>query len=105
MHTIIKQVAQGMGYLHERNIVHKDLTSRNIFFDEKDKVVITDVGFNSVTDCQLLIGGQQDRLVVPRGWLNYVAPEILQVLSPVPSNSECMDCYPYTFQSDIYAFG
>ena len=49
--------------------------------------------------------GQQDRLVVPRGWLNYVAPEILQVLSPVPSNSECMDCYPYTFQSDIYAFG
>lgn len=49
---------QGMGYLHARNIVHKDLTSRNVLLDEQlsDKVVITDVGFNSVTDGQAFMG-------------------------------------------------
>ena len=47
-----------MGYLHDKGIVHKDLTSRHILLDDKDKdkVVITDVGFNSVTDCQLFPG-------------------------------------------------
>ena len=50
--------SQGMGYLHARNIVHKDLTSRNVLLDEQlsDKVVITDVGFNSVTDGQAFMG-------------------------------------------------
>ena len=38
--------------------------------------------------------------MIPRGWLNYQAPEILKVLSPY----EACDKY-YTFQSDIYAFG
>ena len=40
------------------------------------------------------------KLMVPRGWLNYQAPEILKVLSPF----ETCDKH-YTFQSDIYAFG
>lgn len=101
-HHIIKQVAQGMGYLHDKGIVHKDLTSRHILLDDKDrdnKVVITDVGFNLVTDCQLF-PGMKGKLMVPRGWLNYQAPEILKVLSPF----ETCDKH-YTFQSDIYAFG
>lgn len=39
---------QGMGYLHARGIVHKDLKSKNIFL-ENGKVVITDFGLFSVT--------------------------------------------------------
>lgn len=41
-------ILQGMGYLHARGIVHKDLKSKNIFL-ENGKVVITDFGLFSVT--------------------------------------------------------
>ena len=34
---------QGMGYLHSKGIIHKDLKSKNIFVDGK-RVVITDFG-------------------------------------------------------------
>ena len=36
-----------MGYLHAKNIVHKDLKSKNVFL-EQGKVVITDFGLFSV---------------------------------------------------------
>lgn len=41
-------IFKGMGYLHARGIVHKDLKSKNIFL-ENGKVVITDFGLFSVT--------------------------------------------------------
>lgn len=34
---------QGMSYLHAKGIVHKDLKSKNVFYDN-NKVVITDFG-------------------------------------------------------------
>lgn len=35
-----------MSYLHERNIIHKDLRSKNVFLEPK--VVITDYGLFSL---------------------------------------------------------
>lgn len=46
--VIAQQVCQGMGYLHAKGIVHKDLKTKNIFL-ENGKVVITDFGLFSVT--------------------------------------------------------
>ena len=45
-----------MGYLHARNIVHKDLNTKNIFLEKKrsentetrEKVVIADMGLSSL---------------------------------------------------------
>jgi len=45
---IAEQISQGMSYLHSRGIVHKDLKTKNIFY-ENGKVVITDFGLFSVT--------------------------------------------------------
>ena len=39
---------QGMGYLHAKGIIHKDLKTKNVFL-ENGKVVITDFGLLSVT--------------------------------------------------------
>ena len=36
-----------MGYLHSKNIVHKDLKSKNVFFDGKN-YVITDFGLMGI---------------------------------------------------------
>jgi len=50
--TIATQISQGMGYLHARGIIHKDLKSKNVFV-ETQKVVITDFGLFSVAKlCQ-----------------------------------------------------
>ena len=41
--SIALQVSQGMAYLHNRDLVHKDLRSRNVFIDG-NRVIITDYG-------------------------------------------------------------
>ena len=46
--AIAQQICQGMSYLHARDVLHKDLKSKNVFY-ENGKVVITDFGLLSVT--------------------------------------------------------
>jgi len=44
---IAQQIAQGMGYLHHKGIVHKDLKTKNIFL-ENGRAIITDFGLVNV---------------------------------------------------------
>lgn len=39
---------QGMGYLHAKGILHKDMKSKNVFYDN-GKVVITDFGLFTIS--------------------------------------------------------
>ncbi|KAK7087945.1 kinase suppressor of Ras 2-like [Littorina saxatilis] len=97
---IASQVAQGMSYLHARSIIHKDLRSKNIFIDA-GRVVITDFGLFHVT--KICRGSKKDDwLSVPRGWLCYLAPEIIRALKALQHSN--MDL-PFTEKSDLYAFG
>lgn len=95
---IAMKIAQGMGFLHRKNIVHKDLKSKNIFL-ENEKVVITDFGLFSVTklsyDCDKGLG-------ISCGWLCYLAPELIKKLTPFRPATENL---PFTYSSDAYAFG
>lgn len=97
---IASQVAQGMSYLHARSIIHKDLRTKNIFIDS-GKVVITDFGLFHVT--KICRGKKKDDwLSVPRGWLCYLAPELIRALKALQHSN--MDL-PFTKMSDLYAFG
>ncbi|XP_014471877.1 PREDICTED: kinase suppressor of Ras 2 isoform X2 [Dinoponera quadriceps] len=99
--NIAQQISQGMGYLHARGIVHKDLKSKNIFL-ENGKVVITDFGLFSVT--KLCYGNRKgDGLSIPPGWLCYLAPEIVRRLRPQQNRDQ--EELPFTAASDVYAFG
>jgi len=46
--TFDYDMLQGMAYLHSKDIIHKNLTSKNIFL-ELEKVVITDFGLQSIS--------------------------------------------------------
>ncbi|XP_017882499.1 kinase suppressor of Ras 2 isoform X2 [Ceratina calcarata] len=92
---------EGMGYLHARGIIHKDLKTKNIFF-ENGKVVITDFGLFSVT--KLCYANRKgNALSIPPGWLCYLAPEIVRRLKPQQNRDQ--EELPFTEASDVYAFG
>ena len=106
-----QQIAQGMGYLHHRGIIHKDLKTKNIFL-ENGRAIITDFGLVNVARrlCANQCGPvsistmiEREYLSIPKGWLCYLAPEIMQALrvqQPMES-----DDLPFTKDSDVYAFG
>ncbi|RXG61974.1 Kinase suppressor of Ras 1 [Armadillidium vulgare] len=97
---IAQQIAQGMGYLHARGIVHKDLKTKNIFL-ENGKVIITDFGLFNVT--RLCCDSRRGNwLSIPPGWLCYLAPEIMRALKLNPKPDEGL---PFTTYSDVYSFG
>ncbi|XP_040294498.1 serine/threonine-protein kinase A-Raf-like [Bufo bufo] len=88
---IARQTAQGMDYLHAKNIIHRDLKSNNIFLHEGLTVKIGDFGLATVKT--RWSGSQQ--VEQPSGSILWMAPEVMRM----QKNS------PYSFQSDVYAYG
>ncbi|XP_061073257.1 kinase suppressor of Ras 1-like isoform X2 [Conger conger] len=95
---IAQEIVKGMGYLHAKGIVHKDLKSKNVFHD-MGKVVITDFGLFGMSGV-VQEGRRENELRLPQGWVCYLAPEIVQRLAP---GSE--DRLPFSNAADVYAFG
>ncbi|XP_035241735.1 kinase suppressor of Ras 1-like isoform X4 [Anguilla anguilla] len=95
---IAQEIVKGMGYLHAKGIVHKDLKSKNVFYDSS-KVVIADFGLFGMLGV-VQEGRREDALRLPHGWVCYLAPEIVQQLAP---GNE--DCLPFSNAADVYAFG
>uniref|UniRef100_A0A667ZHC9 non-specific serine/threonine protein kinase n=1 Tax=Myripristis murdjan TaxID=586833 RepID=A0A667ZHC9_9TELE len=96
---IAQEMVKGMGYLHAKGILHKDMKSKNVFYDN-GKVVITDFGLFTISGV-LQAGRREDKLRIPSGWLCHLAPEIIQQLSPETEE----DKLPFSKQSDVFAFG
>ncbi|KAI1238811.1 hypothetical protein IHE44_0011901 [Lamprotornis superbus] len=86
---IARQTAQGMDYLHAKSIIHRDL--KNIFLHEDLTVKIGDFGLATVKS--RWSGSQQFEQL--SGSILWMAPEVIRM----------QDKNPYSFQSDVYAFG
>ncbi|XP_062407769.1 kinase suppressor of Ras 1-like isoform X2 [Sardina pilchardus] len=96
---IAQEIVKGMGYLHAKGIVHKDLKSKNVFYDS-NKVVITDFGLFGMSGV-VQEGRREDQLKLPHGWICYLAPEIVRRMGPGVNE----DCLPFSRAADVYAFG
>uniref|UniRef100_A0A673NN09 non-specific serine/threonine protein kinase n=1 Tax=Sinocyclocheilus rhinocerous TaxID=307959 RepID=A0A673NN09_9TELE len=96
---IAQEMVKGMGYLHAKGILHKDMKSKNVFYDN-GKVVITDFGLFTISGV-LQAGRRKDKLRIPSGWLCHLAPELIRQLSPETAENQL----PFSKQSDVFAFG
>ncbi|CAJ0596855.1 unnamed protein product [Cylicocyclus nassatus] len=94
--VIATQICQGVSYLHQKKIIHKDLRSKNIFIESKNKVVITDFGLFSMG--RLRYPRRNNAIWTPSHWLAYLAPELIRLI-----DEECSDL-PFTESTDVFAF-
>jgi WD40 repeat protein len=86
--SLAKEIAQGLHYLHENGIVHRDLKSSNVLLDRESCAKLCDFGLARVkAETSLAYVGP------PQGTVAWMAPELLS--SPEVE---------YTRSSDVYAY-
>ncbi|KAJ7468576.1 kinase-like domain-containing protein [Mycena latifolia] len=88
VNKLLFEIAQGLQYLHSRNLVHGDLCGRNILVTPDGSACLTDFGFSRYSGSSR----HSSREGTSYHWM---APELVDPDSPSAQ----------TFASDVYAFG
>merc|ERR1712002_1351598 len=77
---IAQQTAQGLEYLHAKNIIHRDMKSNNIFLQEDLTVKIGDFGLATVK-CRF---SGQNKVQQPTGSILWMSPEVIRMRNGNP---------------------
>jgi len=91
---ILKDVSEGLHYLHDNKIIHGDLQQNNVLIDDQGNGRLADFGRAKVIDHE---GYNTDMLA---GSVAYMAPELV----PLEESDINVDGL-FSHKSDIYAFG
>jgi polo-like kinase 1 len=68
----LRQILEGVQYLHGKNVIHRDLKLGNLFLGDKLEIKIGDFGLATNVD----FDGQRKKTLC--GTPNYIAPEVLE---------------------------
>ncbi|ERM96281.1 hypothetical protein AMTRI_Chr09g34920 [Amborella trichopoda] len=86
--TLVKvaiDVSKGMNYLHQNNIIHRDLKAANLLMDENEVVKVADFGVARVQ-------AQSGVMTAETGTYRWMAPEVIEHK-------------PYDHKADVFSFG
>lgn len=81
---IALDIANGMAYLHSRNVIHRDLKPSNIMLTGSNRAKIADFGMS--------VANTGQELTAETGTYRYMAPEVIRHES-------------YSSNADVYSFG
>jgi serine/threonine protein kinase len=82
---IVSDIVKGMTYLHAVNILHRDLTSKNLLLDANMNCKVADFGLSKITE-------DSGDMTTSLGCLPYQAPEVFRGER-------------YSQAADVYSFG
>ncbi|KAG1831456.1 kinase-like domain-containing protein, partial [Suillus subalutaceus] len=101
---LLKQVVDGLGYLHEHEVIHGDLTSTNVVIDRDGNAFLADFGLSLA----LAEGDRSYYQSYSKGAVRWSAPELIIPLEsesiPDGSNSDA-DLPKPNSQSDVFSLG
>lgn len=69
--NVVTQILQGLKYLHDKNIIHRDLKLSNILFHKKNKIKIIDFGLS------VIMNDTVKNLEEEVGSIGFISPEII----------------------------
>ncbi|GAA6034054.1 hypothetical protein JCM8097_000669 [Rhodosporidiobolus ruineniae] len=87
----VRQILTGLDYLHEREIIHRDIKGANILVDNKGNIKISDFGISKKVEDNLLSGAKVHRPSL-QGSVYWMAPEVVKQTA-------------YTSKADIWSLG
>jgi serine/threonine protein kinase/ankyrin repeat protein len=89
-YSIALDIAKGLGFLHRRHVLHRDLKSLNVLLDEHYKAKLSDFGLSKIKNTSTDTYGGAGMA----GTLMWIAPELLM-------DAEAK----YTKPCDVYSYG
>ncbi len=103
---IMLQVAEGMNYLHQNNVLHRDLKSKNILvkYNERDRHVyakVADFGISRMKE----LSCTDSNLTMDRGTTRWMAPEMFGDLKDQNVGPSSSSESNYDSKVDVYSFG
>ncbi|KAK3052116.1 ATP binding [Extremus antarcticus] len=96
--NFVRQILQGLNYLHSKGIIHRDIKGANILVDNKGTVKISDFGISKRVEASTLLHPQNPPMrrggprVSLQGSVFWMAPEVVRQTA-------------YTKKADIWSLG
>ncbi|CAK7213201.1 ATP binding [Sporothrix eucalyptigena] len=92
--SFVRQILHGLSYLHQRDIIHRDIKGANILVDNKGTIKISDFGISKKLEATNILNGANNNKNRPsmQGSVFWMAPEVVKRTS-------------YTRKADIWSLG
>ncbi|CAM1502905.1 Fc.00g076810.m01.CDS01 [Cosmosporella sp. VM-42] len=92
--SFVRQILTGLSYLHNRDIIHRDIKGANILVDNKGTIKISDFGISKKLEATNILSGAANSKHRPslQGSVFWMAPEVVKQTS-------------YTRKADIWSLG
>ncbi|KAF7363473.1 STE11-like protein [Mycena sanguinolenta] len=81
--NFVRQILQGLIYLHERDIIHRDIKGANILVDNKGGIKISDFGISKKVEDGMGAGNRMHRPSL-QGSVFWMAPEVVKQSGHTP---------------------